>query len=89
MVEVRLYFRASAVTLVYTRVLGGLSSSSCVKYGHVHCPICVWAPLKFIASGGWPYAIVFAKWSAMALPLELLCYFCFTEMCRQTGRGVG
>jgi hypothetical protein len=75
MVEVRLYFRASALTLVYTRVLGGLGSSGCVVYGQVHCPRCVWAPLKYIASGGWPCAIVFAKWSAMALPLEFLCAF--------------
>jgi hypothetical protein len=60
-VEARLYCRASIFMFVYTRDLGGLGSSNWVVYGHIYCPICLCAPLKYIASGGWPSVTVFVK----------------------------
>jgi hypothetical protein len=49
-VEARVYFRAFVLRLVYIRIVGGIGSSGYVVYGRVHCPRCVWAPVKYTAS---------------------------------------
>jgi hypothetical protein len=53
-----LYFLASILRLVNVRVSERFNVPGCVVKGHIHCPRCVLAPLKYIMSGGWPSAIV-------------------------------
>jgi hypothetical protein len=85
MVDARLYLRASVLMSVVTILLGGLGSSGWVVYGQVHCLRLVWAPVKSIASAGWPSATVISN--VIALRVVVGPYS--TDMCRLTGRDAG